>query len=157
MTKDCAKALPVALGCLLVLLLAAQGGVATALEQPNITHIEVSGDPQAYSFEVTVESPDTGCQQYVNWWEVLDAAGNLLYRRILAHSHVDEQPFTRGGGPVEIKADEIVMVRAHLHPSGYGTQALQGNVSNGFESVELAADFRAELAEQDPLPEDCAW
>ena len=146
----------IGLGSLLLLSLGAHGVAAASVEQTNVTHVEVSGDPQAYYFEVTVESPDTGCEQYVNWWEVLDAEGNLLYRRILAHSHVDEQPFTRGGGPVGIKAGEMVIVRAHLHPLGYGTQALQGNVLNGFESVELAADFRAELADQEPLPEDCA-
>lgn len=147
----------IGLGFFLLLSMGAQGVAAAPVEQPNVTHIEISGDPQAYYFDVTVESPDTGCEQYVNWWEVLGAEGNLLYRRILTHSHVDEQPFTRGGGPVGIEAGERVIVRAHLHPLGYGTQALQGNVSNGFESVELAADFRAELADQDPLPENCAF
>ncbi|MCB0054175.1 MAG: hypothetical protein KDE24_32035, partial [Caldilinea sp.] len=66
----------------------------------DVFGVTVRGDDGAYQFSVEIASPDTGCNQYADWWEVLDSDGNLLYRRILTHSHVDEQPFIRSGGPV---------------------------------------------------------
>ena len=81
----------------------------------DVIGVQVSGAPGAYQFNVTIKSPDTGCQQYADWWEVVSEDGRLLYRRVLLHSHVDEQPFTRSGGPVPIQADTVVWVRAHEH------------------------------------------
>lgn len=124
--------------------------VVTAVEVP-------SGEPGDYTFAITIESPDTGCEQYANWWEVVTPEGNLIYRRILAHSHVDEQPFERSGSPVAVQPDQTVIVRAHMHSSGYGSQALQGSVENGFESVTLSPEFAADLATADPRPQDCAF
>ena len=110
---------------------------------------------------MTVSSPDTGCDQYANWWEVLDESGNLLYRRILFHSHVDEQPFTRSGGPVAIDADTIVLVRAHMHlpdeSYGYGGATMKGSPVSGFEQVPLPADFASKLEQTPPLPDGCAF
>ncbi|WP_080813155.1 hypothetical protein [Halomicronema hongdechloris] len=122
-----------------------------------VLSVEVSGDPGAYEFTVTVRSPDTGCDQYADWWEVLSAEGELLYRRVLLHSHVDEQPFTRSGGPVAVSPEQVVIVRSHMHPSGYGTQAQEGSVATGFRAVTLPAGFATTLAQQDPLPADCAF
>lgn len=116
-----------------------------------------TGDAGAYTFAVTVQSPDTGCDQYADWWEVLSEDGDLIYRRILAHSHVSEQPFQRTGGAVNIQPDTPVIVRAHLHPQGYGTQAMQGTVTSGFQEVSLPEDFAANLAATEPLPTSCAF
>lgn len=110
---------------------------------------------EAHTFAVTLESDETGCDRYANWWEVIDAEGNLLYRRILAHSHVNEQPFTRSGGPVVASDDEILIVRSHMHPTGYSTQAMTGNITNGFEPTTLPANFAAALSETKPLPTNC--
>lgn len=112
--------------------------------------------PNTYTFSVTVRSPDTGCDRYADWWEVVSEDGDLLYRRILAHSHVDEQPFTRSGGPVMIEADQIVIVRVHMNPTGYASQAMQGSVSNGFESAALPP-IASELVEAEPQPKGCAF
>jgi hypothetical protein len=121
----------------------------------DVLSVSTSGGPGAYQFVVTVRSADTGCQQYADWWEVLAENGRLLHRRILLHSHVDEQPFTRSGGPVPIGPDTVVWVRAHMHPAGYGGTAMRGSVSAGFRPVALAADFSANLAQQAPLPGGC--
>ncbi|MGD1896535.1 MAG: hypothetical protein ACFB16_06225 [Phormidesmis sp.] len=114
-----------------------------------------TNNANGYTFSVTIKSPDTGCDQYANWWEVITEDGNLLYRRILAHSHVEEQPFTRSGGPVEIEPDEVVIVRSRMYPTGYQSQAMQGSFSNGFETTTLPTDFAIELTETEPLPTDC--
>lgn len=123
----------------------------------TVTAVAVTGNPGNYSFAVTIASPDTGCDQYANWWEVITPEGELLYRRILAHSHVNEQPFTRSGGPVPVQADQSVIVRAHMHPSGYGKQALQGSVASGFEELSSESAIAPELASQPPLPDGCAF
>jgi len=127
---------------------------------PWATVTAVAAIPQTdegYTFTVTVQSPDTGCDQYANWWEVVSEEGDLLYRRILAHSHGDEQPFERAGGPVAIAPDQTVIVRAHMYPDGYGTQAMQGSPNQGFQTTTLPADFAVELADVDPQPNHCAF
>ena len=123
----------------------------------DVTAVTVSGEPGAYQFSVTVTSPDTGCAQFADWWEVLSEDGKLLYRRVLLHSHVDEQPFTRSGGPVAVSADTIVIVRAHMNIGGYGGAALQGAAADGFEPVALEAGFAADVEMLPPLPEGCAF
>lgn len=121
----------------------------------DVTGVSVSGEPGAYGFSVTISSPDTGCEQFADWWEVISEDGELLYRRILLHSHVSEQPFTRSGGPVEIAADEIVIVRAHMNTGGYGGVARRGSVEAGFEDDRSLEGFAPELASREPLPRGC--
>ncbi len=123
----------------------------------SVLDVAVSGDAGSYQFSVTVASPDTGCEQYADWWEVLDTDGNLLYRRVLLHSHIDEQPFTRSGGPVEVAADTPLIVRAHMNNLGYGTRVMQGTAADGFERTDVAPDFAADVETQAPLPEACAF
>lgn len=123
----------------------------------DIAAVSASGAAGAYTFSVTISSPDTGCDQYADWWEVLDEEGQLLYRRVLLHSHVGEQPFARSGGPVAVAADQVVWVRAHMSVGGYGGAAFKGSVQDGFVAAELAADFSAEVAEREPLPQGCAF
>jgi len=119
--------------------------------------VQVTGSPGAYTFAVTLRSPDLDCSRYASWWEVVRADGTLLYRRILAHSHKDEQPFTRSGGAVAIPPDEEVIVRAHLHPSGYGTRAMKGTVRGGFAATTLSVGWAKELAGAAPQPDGCLY
>ena len=123
----------------------------------DVLSVDVTGRVNAYQFNVQVSSPDTGCDQYADWWEVLSEDGQLLYRRVLLHSHVSEQPFARSGGPVAVDDDAVVIVRAHMNNSGYGEAALRGSVSGGFESIQLESGFAAEVEALDPLPGDCAF
>jgi hypothetical protein len=93
-------------GLLLALLWACGSDYAVPLAasvtgiEADVVDVSVSGDVGSYIFAVTIASPDSGCAQYADWWEVLGADGSLLYRRVLLHSHVTEQPFVRTGGPV---------------------------------------------------------
>lgn len=123
----------------------------------NIRSVAMSGSENAYIFTVEIRSPDIGCEQYADWWEVITEDGELLYRRILAHSHVGEQPFTRSGGPVTIGPDDIVIVRAHMYPNGYGGTAFRGSVNGVFEEIQLEANFAPALESIDPLPNGCAF
>lgn len=107
---------------------------------------------------VTVRSPDAGCDRYADWWEVVSPEGRLLYRRILQHSHIDEQPFTRSGGPVPIAGETEVVVRAHMHPSGYLGTVFRGSVSQGFRLwPDVPAEFAPQLALDFPLPGKCRY
>lgn len=125
--------------------------------QADVLSVEVSGEAGAYRFAVEVRSPDLGCDQYADWWEVVSEDGELLYRRVLLHSHVSEQPFVRSGGPVPIETQTVVWVRAHMNTGGYGGAALRGSAQDGFSEAQLEADFAAGLSEVQPLPEDCAF
>jgi hypothetical protein len=125
-----------------------------------VEEVRVSGSENNYNFSVTLRSPDTGCDQYANWWEVVSADGqSLIYRRILVHSHIDEQPFTRSGGVVDIGADTEVIVRGHMHPSGYGEGeiVMKGSVANGFKPDIVAAGFGQGVETVAPLPNGCAF
>jgi len=121
----------------------------------DVEAVLVTGEEGDYTFSVTLRSGDEGCEAYADWWEVLSSDGTLLYRRILNHSHVEEQPFTRSGGPISVVASDVVLVRAHRHPTGYGGQAMEGRPDGSFVAVELPSNFAAELETTEPLPEDC--
>ncbi len=124
----------------------------------NVVAVRASGSAGAYNFSVTLTSPDTGCDQYADWWEVITPEGALLYRRILAHSHVDEQPFTRSGGPIDVQPSTRVIVRAHMNEAGYGGLAFGGSVEAGFSAdPSVGAELAPELAEESPLPSGCAF
>ncbi len=123
----------------------------------SIVSVSASGDEKSYTFNVGIESSETGCAQYADWWEVISEDGTLIYRRILAHSHVNEQPFVRSGGTIDITEGQIVIIRAHMNTSGYGTDVFKGSVSQGFTKTTLTSNFANDLANQAPLPNGCAF
>jgi hypothetical protein len=123
----------------------------------DVIDVKVSGNEGNYTFSVTIESPDTGCDQYADWWEVINPAGILIYRRILAHSHVNEQPFTRSGGRIDISDDQQVIIRAHMNNTGYGGNAMSGSVIEGFRATELEENFAKNLEKEAPIPTGCAF
>lgn len=118
----------------------------------RIVSVTSSGEPQNYTFSVGVSSPDTGCDQYADWWEVITEEGTLIYRRVLGHSHVNEQPFVRSGGTVSISASQVVIIRVHMNTSGYGTTIFKGSVSGGFVEYTLESDFANDLVTKQTLP-----
>ena len=123
----------------------------------NVISVTVIGEANNYQFSVGLTSPDIGCDQYADWWEVLSEDGSLLYRRILTHSHVNEQPFVRSGGPVPIVANEVVYIRGHMNTGGYGGAIFKGSVEDGFEQVTISADFASGVEKEDPQPAGCAF
>ena len=123
--------------------------------QAVIQNVIVSGSEGNYTFNVEIKSPDTGCDQYADWWEVFTIDSNLVYRRILAHSHVKEQPFSRSGGPVSVNKDDQVFVRGHMNNLGYGSLVMRGSVEAGFDIDTLSISYAAGLGITEPLPQDC--
>jgi hypothetical protein len=135
---------------------------SSATVSADVTAVSVTGDSGAYTFAVTVSSADIDCSQYADWWEVVKISGELIYRRILAHSHTDENgtgnPFTRDGGPVAVEPDDTVVVRAHMNTAGYTGRAIMGSVIGGFtEASDLADDFAADIETAAPQPTGCAF
>jgi hypothetical protein len=75
----------------------------------------------SWTFEVTVQHEDTGWEHYADRWEVLTLDGEVLATRVLAHPHVEEQPFTRSQSGIVIpEGVNEVRVRAHDLVHGYG-------------------------------------
>ncbi|WP_159589832.1 hypothetical protein [Chelativorans xinjiangense] len=74
-----------------------------------------------YRFDVTVAHADEGWDHHADQWEVLDEDGTVLATRVLAHPHVDEQPFARSLGGVAV-SDGVrhVVVRARDSVHGHG-------------------------------------
>lgn len=77
-------------------------------------------------FTLTVSHKDEGWDHYADRWEILDEAGNTIATRVLAHPHVNEQPFTRSLNGVKIPAGiRRVWLRAHDSVHGYGSQVVE--------------------------------
>lgn len=74
-----------------------------------------------YGFDVTVSHADEGWSHYADRWDILGPDGKTIDSRLLYHPHVDEQPFTRSLGRVEIPIGVTrVTVRAHDTKHGDG-------------------------------------
>lgn len=144
---------------LLLFLLLFVGTMAQAQHKADaqVVKVATNGKEGRYQFVVSVKSPDKGCNQYADWWEVISDNGTqLLGRRILLHSHVGEQPFTRSSSPISLKATDRVIVRVHMNSTGYSRFAMRGSISEGFEAVELDRNFAVALSKLEPLPKGCA-
>jgi hypothetical protein len=123
----------------------------------DVTNVSIRGDVNNYTFSVTLSSPDSGCKQYADWWEVISEGGDLIYRRILGHSHTAEQPFTRSGGKVDISANQTVWIRAHMNNNSYGGITFKGSQVSGFNQAEMPEGFALDLEKAQPLPDGCAF
>lgn len=74
-----------------------------------------------FRVSATVAHADTGWDHYADAFEVLSPDGTVLGIRVLAHPHVNEQPFTRSLSGVEIPDDiDEVRVRAKDSVHEYG-------------------------------------
>ncbi|RUA17989.1 MAG: hypothetical protein DSY55_01095 [Clostridia bacterium] len=81
-----------------------------------------------WTFQVTVQHPDTGWDDYADGWDVVTPDGRVLkvtpeasFTRLLLHPHVGEQPFTRSQSGIRIpEGVTSVTVRAHSLVRGFG-------------------------------------
>ncbi|MBU1211027.1 MAG: hypothetical protein KJ587_07110 [Alphaproteobacteria bacterium] len=76
-----------------------------------------------YEVSATIRHADDGWDHYADRFDVMTADGQVIGKRVLAHPHVEEQPFTRSLSGVAIPegVDEI-RVRAHDTVHGLGAQ-----------------------------------
>ena len=64
---------------------------------------------------------DEGWDHYADLWQIETPDGEILGERVLAHPHVNEQPFTRSLSGVRIPDSlDRVTVRAHDSVHGFG-------------------------------------
>lgn len=88
----------------------------------------VQAADESWTFNVTVQHPDTGWEDYADGWDVLTPNGTVLrpdaesqFTRTLLHPHVEEQPVTRSQSGIVIPLDVTeVRVRAHDIVDGFG-------------------------------------
>lgn len=105
------------LGTVITFLVLAQTSFAG---EADVIDVQVSGSAGSYNFSVTVRHADEGWEHFANRWEVVGRDGTIYGTRVLAHPHVNEQPFTRSG-TINIPAGvSTVIVRANDSVHGLG-------------------------------------
>ncbi len=104
---------------------------ATFADAPVVEAVQVDRFGSGWTVSVSLSHPDTGWDHYADGWEVLDADGNSLGIRVLAHPHVNEQPFTRSLGSVEIPAGaEFISIRARDNVAGWFEELFRVDLEN---------------------------
>lgn len=86
-----------------------------------------------WTFRVTVRHADRDPDHWADWWRVRTPDGTELGRRVLLHSHVGEQPFTRDER-IRIPAGvTVVVVEAHdkVHDLGGATVVVDLTQASG--------------------------
>lgn len=93
----------------------------TALADPaQITEVKATQSDAGWRFDVTLEHPDIGWDHYADGWRVETENGQVLGTRILAHPHVNEQPFTRSLTRVWIPPEiTTIYVRSKCNQDGW--------------------------------------
>ena len=84
--------------------------------------------------DVTLKHADKGWDHYANAWRIVDEKGTILGKRVLAHPHTEEQPFTRSLHTARIPADTtVVYVEASDLVHGWSKQrvSVDLNTSSG--------------------------
>ena len=114
---------------------------ASAVADPaTVVDTSVSHSGDSWRFDVALEHPDTGWDHYADAWEVLDAQGNSLGIRVLAHPHVNEQPFTRSLGGVAIPdgvTEVFIRTRCNVDSWHAGQLAVALENSRDASSAEM--------------------
>lgn len=104
---------------------------ATSLEFAQVTDVLTTQKADgSWCFGVSVRHDDQGWEHYADGWQVFDLDGKPISFRLLAHPHVNEQPFTRSQCNIDIPAGvSQVIVRAKCNKHGYGGKPFVVNLS----------------------------
>lgn len=98
--------------------------------QADVVFVEIrQEDADTWTFAVTVRHDDRDPDHWADWWRVRSVDGRQLGRRVLLHSHVGEQPFTRDER-IRIPRDvRTVVVEAHDKVHGLGGATVTADLS----------------------------
>lgn len=100
--------------------------------EADVVSVRMTENGGSYRFSVTVRHADAGWDHYADKWEVVTPDGKVIDRRVLAHPHDNEQPFTRSLGGVRIPAGLAnVRIRAHDKVHGYGGREMEVDLKTG--------------------------
>ncbi len=92
-------------------------------DPPKIEDVTARQSGNTWRFDVTLSHGDTGWDHYADGWRVIDLNGNELGMRVLAHPHVNEQPFTRSLSGVAVpEGTAEVGIQARDNLTGWGPQ-----------------------------------
>ena len=124
-----AKTFPLTLAAGAFVLASVQpGGPAWAGQASVLDATAVANPNGSYTISATIAHADTGWKHYADKFEVLAPDGTVLGTRVLYHPHVDEQPFTRSLGNLQVPVGvTTVIVRAadNVHKAGKRTFTLK--------------------------------
>ncbi|NNK65181.1 MAG: hypothetical protein HKO95_00430 [Rhodobacteraceae bacterium] len=105
---------------LLLSVLPMAAGLAAAADPAVIEDARADWQGGSWQVSVTLSHGDTGWDDYADGWRVETEDGAILGTRTLFHPHVNEQPFTRSLGGVEIaEGVERVVIRARTNTEGW--------------------------------------
>lgn len=93
----------------------------TLADVPTIVDVSANQSGGTWQFNVSLLHADEGWEHYANGWGIYALDGTQLGYRVLAHPHVNEQPFTRSLSNVTIPTGMTqVIVRPHdlVHGDG---------------------------------------
>jgi hypothetical protein len=95
--------------------------ISAYANSPEVVAVNASKSGGTWGFSVTLKHADVGWDHYADGWGVYLADGTELGYRVLAHPHVNEQPFTRSLSGVSIpKGTKSVIIRPHDKVHGFG-------------------------------------
>ena len=92
------------------------------LDYTHVVRVKAVKTGESWRFDVTLRHGDSGWDHYADLWVVADADTGAEYgRRVLAHPHVNEQPFTRSRSGIVIpESVDAVVVKAACNVHGFG-------------------------------------
>jgi hypothetical protein len=97
----------------------------TAADPAVILGAEVEPDPSGWTVSVTLRHGDTGWDDYADGWRLLAEDGSVIATRVLAHPHVNEQPFTRSLSGIDLPAGRAILVESSTNRTGWSGDTLR--------------------------------
>ena len=100
---------------------------AAMADSPRVVDVWASKSGGLWRFDVSIKHADEGWDHYADGWGLYLEDGTELGYRVLAHPHVNEQPFTRSLGGVSIPlGTKSVIIRPHDLVHGLGADYIFG-------------------------------
>jgi hypothetical protein len=92
----------------------------------SVIDAEATKNGDTWTFALTVRSDDISTTEFGDSWELRTLDGEVIATRVLAHEHMNEQPFTRSmSGIVIPEGITTVIGVAHHSVGGYCGETLE--------------------------------